>query len=99
LDGDFRQCITDLAQILCSKFNSSGTNVFLQARQLRGARDRDNPWPLREQSSDGDLRVGHLLAGVNLTGQEALTERTERNKPDHEFLTEEQHLRLGSSPP
>ena len=51
----------DVAEIVRRKSERSGPDVLLQAMQLRGARDRNNPRLLSEQPDERDLCRGRLL--------------------------------------
>ena len=61
LNRDFGCSAFEFAQIFRRKLNGSGSDIFAQAMQLRGARNRNNPRLLGQQPREGDLGGGHFL--------------------------------------
>src|SRR5512147_2651771 len=56
-------------QIVECQFDSKCSDILLQTMQLRGARDRNDPWLLGEQPGERDLGRCCLLAFGNLPKQ------------------------------
>jgi len=54
---------------LSSHFHVGGSDVFLQSVQLRGARNRNDPGLLRQQSRERDLRRRNIFASRNIAEQ------------------------------
>src|SRR5882762_762426 len=52
----------DLTEIVWAEFDRRCADVFLEAAQLRGSRDRDNPRLLRQEPSQRNLRRCRLLS-------------------------------------
>src|SRR5580658_3038111 len=61
LHRDLRGGAIDLAEVLRQKLDLGGPDVLLQATQLRGARNRNHPWLLRQDPGERDLGRGRLL--------------------------------------
>src|SRR5206468_5059899 len=76
LHRDSRDGALDLTQIVGSQFDGSGSDVLLQAAELRGTWDRHDPRLLREWPGDGNLSGRHLLPGREFAEQ--LNERLVR---------------------
>src|SRR6266550_363613 len=59
--------VADLTKIIGREFDVDRSDVFLQTVHLLGSRDRNDPWLLREEPAEGDLRrcrslpLGQLL--------------------------------------
>jgi hypothetical protein len=51
LDRDLGDGAVDVAEIVCSQFDASRSDVFFQAMQLGGAGDRNDPRLLGQQPS------------------------------------------------
>ena len=58
----FEAAFFDFTQIVGREFDGDRADVFVQAMQLRGARDRYNPRLLRQQPGERDLRRCRLLS-------------------------------------
>jgi len=61
LDRDLRSGAVDLAEIVGREFDVGRCDVLLEAAELRGAWDRNDPRLLGEQPGERDLRGGRLL--------------------------------------
>ena len=61
LDRDLGDSAVNVAEIVCSQFDGSRSDVFFQAMQLSGAGDRNDPRFLGKQPSERNLsRCGFL---------------------------------------
>src|SRR5437879_10060506 len=61
LYSDLRGGAADLAEIVQGQFDGGPSDVLLDARQLRGAWDWNNPWLLCKQPGERDLSRCRLL--------------------------------------
>jgi len=61
LDGDLGGGVFDVAQVGRGEFDGGGAEIFIEAMQLRRARDGNDPGFLREQPGERDLRGRGLL--------------------------------------
>jgi hypothetical protein len=70
---DLRGGRVDLAQVFRGKIEVGRADILLQARQLRGPRDRDDPGLLRQQPGERDPggRRGKRFADELLVGERA----------------------------
>ena len=61
LDRDLRGCGPQFAEFVRRKLDVNSSDVFFEPMQLGGAWDWHNPWLLRQQPSERDLRRCHFL--------------------------------------
>src|SRR5512132_4540025 len=69
LHRDLRGGAIDLPNVIGRKFDGSRSDVLLQAGQLRGARDRNDPRLLGKEPSNRDLSRRDLLPFTYLAKQ------------------------------
>src|SRR5439155_258921 len=69
LYSDLRGGAADLAEIVQGQFDGGPSDVLLDARQLRGAWDWNNPWLLCKQPGERDLSRCRLLPFPGATVQ------------------------------
>src|SRR5229473_2537326 len=63
------QAAVDVADIVGRELNGRRGDVLLQAMQLRGAGDRNDPWLLSKQPGKRNLRRRHSLSSCNLADE------------------------------
>ena len=66
MDGDAGERGLDVLQVVGGEGEGGGAEVFVEAVQLRGAGDGDDPRLLREEPGEGDLGGGGAEAGGDL---------------------------------
>src|SRR5208337_1693177 len=87
---DLRNRCADIAEIVPGQFYVPCAQILLQPMQLRGSGTRN------DVAKVGPIELRVL---VNRTGEKALSQRTERDKANSEFLKRRQNLVLRLSPP
>ena len=66
LHGDFRNGVLDVPAIVGRELDRRRADVLFEAVELGGAGDRDDPWLLRQQPGERDLRGRHALLAPDL---------------------------------
>ncbi len=66
---DLGSCTVDLSEIVGCEFDCNGSDVLIQAMQLRGAWDWNDPRLLGQQPRQGDLSGRRLLPLADLAEQ------------------------------
>ena len=66
---DLRGCVLDLTEIVKRKFNASCSDIFVESRKLRCARDWNNPRLLGKQPGERDLSRCRILSFCDLAKQ------------------------------
>ena len=66
LDLDFRGGRLDLAHVVSREFDFSRSRILFEAMQLSRSGDRHDPWLLRQEPGERDLRRRRLFSARRL---------------------------------